>query len=994
MAIQMSENFSLLNSSPLDGRLLYNSIEEMKSMEDYMLYSGIIATVKGSNKTYQWFPDNTATVELGKWREYNGGGSSTDEKVKLTSTSTNAKYLSDFIDNSTIEMDADNERLIVKKIEGQTVSIAEINFLGGVTSNIQEQINNLSKSMSMYGVFDTKADLLTATSTTAPNDGATAIIRQDESSENAQMTYIYIESASAWTPVAESSVDVRDFTINPINLDTETTGILAKEKIDEAIARLADVLDKATYAGSADGVVKSADTLANLTHTIAELNDCIDNSHKHLNKDTLDKIVSDGIGEKVLADNGEYIDILSIGTDKPTYNSQIWIDTSSGSATMRIFDGNSWIEISSAKDGKDGTTYTPKVGTVTDGDELAVTIDIDTTTSEAIYNFVIPAGKDGKDGTNGKSVDSVEVNETNNLMVTYSDGETKDAGKIKVNISANFLTAEGFGNLRYYQGVLQYYDATSDTWLDTNVAPDNIYIMNMIPQPMKSITCMYNVEEGHYKLNFEEPDDTVIDGQIACMVEKVIIRRKLGSEPLNEVDGTYVGEVLRRDFGSYKKLQYTDDTFTPNIGETWYYKAFPVSTNGFYNISNQNCTNVICKDYYLYGFTIDQNESNPASMITYIEDNQYYSPAYMDYDNDTFNYGDWENVWFIKNLKPCMLKYDGTVAYQLDKNDYTKKVDGSDSDITDVDFEGNAMVGIPKVYWKIVDNGDNTANVYVCSKKIDDDFHCWSHIDNNGNEIDYCYMPIYNGYNDGTRLRSLSGKTPMVRKTAQQEITLATANNTGNDIIWYTEVYSDRQLINILLLLIGKSTNTQTVFGTGNNNSYSSDSKTGVKKTGTLDTKGLFWGNKDNKTCVKIFGMENWWGNTYHRIGGWVSDNGVQKIKLTYGQLDGSTVDGYNTDGSGYISIGATPSSKTGGYISKMNFINYGLLPAVLSGSSTTYYTDGMWYNNSIVSYIIVGGSSGSELYTGAFYTSTNNTTSYTNYTLNASPSCKPLATT
>lgn len=38
---------------------------------------------------------------------------------------------------------------------------------------------------------------------------------------------------------------------------------------------------------------------------------------------------------------------------------------------------------------------------------------------------------------------------------------------------------------------------------------------------------------------------------------------------------------------------------------------------------------------------------------------------------NSFNYGDWENVFFMP--KPCMLKYDGTVDYYLDPNDYFLK---------------------------------------------------------------------------------------------------------------------------------------------------------------------------------------------------------------------------------------------------------------------------------------------------------------------------------
>ena len=565
-------------------------------------------------------------------------------------------------------------------------------------------------------------------------------------------------------------------------------------------------------------------------------------------------------------------------------------------------------------------------------------------------------------------------------------------------IQGDFLTSDGFGNLRYYNSHFQYYDESSSTWIDTSVTPSNVYIMNMTPQPMKSIFGVYDVDLGKYKLRFEEPDDTIIDGQVTCIVEKVIIRRKLGSVPISETDGDLVLEVKRKDFGTYKNEYFVDTTLSPSDGEIFYYKAFPMSTTGFYNTNSANETDGIeCKNYNLYGFKLDQNESDPASMITYLSDcdNKYYKSAKMNYVTDKFDYGDWADAWFIKNLKPCMLKYDGTVDYELDKNDYTKKADGTASDVANTAYEGNAMIGFPKVYWKIVNNGDNTANIYFCDKKLDDDFVCWSHIDNKGNEIDYCYMPIYNGSLVGSKLRSLSGQTPMGNKTTTNEITYAKANNTGSDVIWYTELFNDRMLINLLLLLIGKSTDTKTVFGTGNNNSYVSTSNTGIKNTGTMNTKGLFWGNQNNKSGVKVFGMEHWYGNIWRIIGGWVNDRGTQKIKMTYGQSDGSTTDGYNETGSGYISIGgATPSGTNGGYISKMLITDNGLIPTIVSGSATTYYCDKLWFNNSQFNYACVGGASGTASPVGALCLALNTASSYTNWGIGAAISCKPLATT
>ena len=345
MAISLIDNLKIQNKKQNVERDSFVSIADMVAYSPNYLPNLFHTMCEETGKMYVYNVNNDIDPVLGKWREY-GSGIGTDETVKLTSTSTDAKYLNELIDNSTIEVDVNNDCLVVKKIDGQTATVAEINFLTGVTANVQEQINNLGKSMTMYGVFGTKADLLASVSP-APVDGNTAIVIADEDNNNKQMTYIYIASDSAWTQVAESSVTVRDFTTNPIQLDTETTGTLSKDKIDTAIARLADVLDKATYVGSAEGIVKQADMLTGLTYTITALNEAIKDSHTHTNKTALDKIVSNGLGSNFLADNGKYISILSVGVSEPAYTSQIWIDTTNVSKpVLKIHNGTNWISVS------------------------------------------------------------------------------------------------------------------------------------------------------------------------------------------------------------------------------------------------------------------------------------------------------------------------------------------------------------------------------------------------------------------------------------------------------------------------------------------------------------------------------------------------------------------------------------------------------------------------------------------------------------------------
>ena len=706
---------------------------------------------------------------------------------------------------------------------------------------------------------------------------------------------------------------------------------------------------------------------------------------------TVDDVMSDtstnAVQNKVIK---EYVDSKEISISEKENNAIVketdglYVDASSGKdgksayeiACDSGFEGSEkeWLESLKGEDGE-----TPTIGI----DNHWYIGGVDT--------GVVAKGENGQDG---RSITSITTDENNNVLVTFSDGITENIGKINFDIQADFLTSNGFGNLRFTDNKFQYYDEETGQWADTHVTPENSYIITLTPQPMEKFIATCNPDTMNVELKIDESNDTIVDGQTLCIVEKVIIRRKKDDFPTDENDGDLVLEIERKDFGTYKNKPYVDIIDGASVGDVYCYKAFPVANTGAIANLVDNEASCKIKDYWLFGFKLDQNESDPNSMIEYIEDNKNYYSAYMNYSTDMFDYGDWKDVWFIRDLKPCMLNYDGTVAYELDKNDYSLKADGTPSDIANDSFSGNAMVGIPKVYWKIVDNGDDTANIYFSNKKVDEDFVCWSHIDNNGNEIDYCYMPIYNGSNVSSKLRSLSGKTPIYNQTGTTEITYALANNVGNDVIWYTEVFSDRMLVNLLLLLIGKSTDTQTVFGNGYYTGGSQSSNSRIT-TGTMNTKGLFWGSNDSSMVgVKVFGIEHWWGNQWRRIAGWINNKGTQMIKLTYGQSDGSTIDGYNTDGTGYISIGYTPSGTTGGYISKIAFNENGLIPITASGSATTYYTDGLWFNNSQVDYATVGGSSAHGLPVGALYSNLNYLVSRVSWHVGSSVSCKPLATT
>lgn len=397
------------------------------------------------------------------------------------------------------------------------------------------------------------------------------------------------------------------------------------------------------------------------------------------------------------------------------------------------------------------------------------------------------------------------------------------------------------------------------------------------------------------------------------------------------------------------------------------------------------------KGYVKYAFHIDGSKSSPSEMVTYLEDAIGATPAKMNYSTGQFEYGSWGDAFF--QPRPVILAQSGYVMKYLDSNDFTKDVDGNAVTIDGGLVGANVMIEFPKIWLRVVpDYGDDTsATIYIASKKLDDYYKDYAYIDFNGVHKEHFYMPAYNGSLIGGVMRSLSGQQVSKTKTGQQEIDYCKANGDG----WYTEDTGEIMLINFLLVLMGKSTDTQTVFGQGLHTGGTENINDGFR-TGIHNTKGMFYGTNSGtiasnsyENAVKIFGMENYWGFQWRRYAGDMLVSGARKTKLCYGTEDGSTTSSFNSTGLGYVDVGATPSGSSGGYINQMNFITNGMFSKVSSGLASTYYCDGQWFDNSATMYAIRGGASYASALVGAFCVDLYDTASRAWWDLGAAPSYK-----
>lgn len=435
-----------------------------------------------------------------------------------------------------------------------------------------------------------------------------------------------------------------------------------------------------------------------------------------------------------------------------------------------------------------------------------------------------------------------------------------------------------------------------------NIVTDSVY-----PKNVQNISIAIGNEQLTIKWN--DPDDTVVEEQVICTWAGTKLIMKEGSYPTNPTDGTLV--VDNQEKNAYAGTGYTVTGLTNNT--TYYFRLFPYSTNGVYNTNDESEISGTPVPFKTMTVVIDQSNSNPSNCITYADDAV----------NMTAGSSEWDN--FFKHY-PCLLK-NGEEVGKLNPNDFSKFEDGTDADITSGNA-GDVMIAFPRMGVKISTSG-NILTVSMTDDPNKDGYTYYAH-QRGSTDKDVFYLGAYKGYELSSKLRSLSGKAPTVSKTIGAFRTLARANggSDGNGGSGYDQS-GFYQLIfrQVMYLLKYKNLDSQTALGRG----YV-DGNSAKKNTGGTNTKGMDFGETTGKQQMKLFGLEDFWGNIYEWIDGLFCNSSRHILTGTQG---------FNDTGSGYTDQGQGASSNLSNYISKVQGTSEtGFIAKEVSGSTSTYYCD------------------------------------------------------
>lgn len=319
----------------------------------------------------------------------------------------------------------------------------------------------------------------------------------------------------------------------------------------------------------------------------------------------------------------------------------------------------------------------------------------------------------------------------------------------------------------------------------------------------------------------------------------------------------------------------------------------------------------------VYGVAIDLSNSNPGTSVTYTDDAVGFTPARG--NNGNYVAGSLDELYPWNAIRPCLLKQGKVVGY-LNKNDFSKFENGSSADITS-GSSGDVMIEFPHFYYKISKVG--TILYVKVSNVMQDGYTDWG-FSYKGVIRDKFYVGAYTGCVSGSALRSLSGATIEGNRTIDSFRTAAQANGEGYEQMSFGKLTA----IQVLYLLLFKSLDSQTALGRGYVKASGYHTTSGV-----TNTRGMNYGTNSDSSesdCIKLFGMEDFWGNKNIWIDGYTTVTGVTKI------ADGN----FNNSADGYIQYLRTSSGSYSYFkdVEGDNFLAFS--PKTDGGSATTYFCD------------------------------------------------------
>ena len=309
---------------------------------------------------------------------------------------------------------------------------------------------------------------------------------------------------------------------------------------------------------------------------------------------------------------------------------------------------------------------------------------------------------------------------------------------------------------------------------------------------------------------------------------------------------------------------------------------------------------------------LDLNNPDPTTWATYADD-----AVGMTAGSDA-----WDDFF---GHYPCILE-NGVELGKLKRDNFAQYEDGTTAPITTIGKD--VMICFPRRGIKLEYLDANTLSVSMTNEDNKEGYSYMAHsYSNSGASLtnavcDKFYLGAYKGYKSSSRLYSTSGVDPTGKVTIENFRTYAQARGTGYEQSGFFQI-TFRQ---VMYLLKYKGQNAQIAIGRG----YV-DGNNLAHVTGGTNTRGMDWGESTGQDQMKLFGLEDFYGNLFEFIDGCYSASNGQLLVA-----DGN----FNDTGNNYTDTGA--SGQSNGFLRYPNGTNLAgfTMKGTTYGDENTFFCD------------------------------------------------------
>lgn len=419
-------------------------------------------------------------------------------------------------------------------------------------------------------------------------------------------------------------------------------------------------------------------------------------------------------------------------------------------------------------------------------------------------------------------------------------------------------------------------------------------------------------------LNFLEPEDSVIEGNIICSVYGVMIRMSTEGYPTSPTEGTLV--IDNRDLGKYETEMFIIEGLKEETD--YYFTAFPYAHNGVYNTYNSK---------------LNRADATPGVRVFGIQRRLASTSS------------SWTRTDAAVGLTARASV--GTTAGSSDFDNLMPWAGIKRETLS----TGDVMVKIPKFYYQRYRDEDDVEYIKIADgKKVGFKLH--PVFNRGGVERDSVYVAAYKTTWGN---KSVAGDTPQTGSVASVRSGV-TAKGTG----WGLIDMAAYSAIQMLILVEYATNNVQTMIGNG----YTTSNNKALA-VGTCDNVPNLTGTPTSSAQPDVVwrGIEGFWGNVWEIVDGVWFDNGHYRLTN-----DPSLYSEYDDDD--YMTILNYTGTKgwESAYIEQVGLdiaCDYVMLPEIAgSASSSSYYCDTARTGSDSKYYILLhGGSWDSSSQAGLF---------------------------